>query len=117
MRTPLAVLAANIDTMPDKGAATQLRGDVDAMTRIVSQLLVVARLEATAIPLDELVDLRAVATQAAASLGPLAIRSGKNIEVEAGDAPAMTRGSAWVILNALGNLIENAVNHTPVGTP
>jgi signal transduction histidine kinase len=116
LRTPLAVLAANIDTMPDQGAATQLRGDVDAMTRIVSQLLVVARLEATAIPLDELVDLRAVATQAAASLGPLAIRSGKNIEVEAGDAPAMTRGSAWVILNALGNLIENAVTHTPVGT-
>lgn len=116
LRTPLAVLAANIDTMEDKAAARQLRTDVDAMTRIVSQLLVVARLEATAIPLDELVDLRAVATQAAVSLGPLAIRAGKNIEVESGDAPALTRGSAWVILNALGNLIENAVNHTPAGT-
>ncbi|HVO17050.1 MAG TPA: HAMP domain-containing sensor histidine kinase [Alphaproteobacteria bacterium] len=116
LRTPLAVLAANIDTMEDKAAARQLRADVDAMTRIVSQLLVVARLEATAIPLDDLVDLRAVATQAAASLGPLAIRAGKNIEVEPGDGPALTRGSAWVILNALGNLIENAVNHTPAGT-
>ena len=116
LRTPLAVLAANIDTMADQDAAKPLRGDVDAMSRIVSQLLVVARLEATAIPLDEVVDLRAVATQAAASLGPLAIRAGKNIEVEPGDGPALTRGSAWVILNALGNLIENAVNHTPAGT-
>jgi signal transduction histidine kinase len=116
LRTPLAVLAANIDTMADKDAARQLRGDVDAMSRIVSQLLVVARLEATAIPLDELVDLRVVATQAAASFAPLAIRAGKNIEVEPGNRPALTRGSAWVILNALGNLIENAMNHTPAGT-
>ncbi|MGE5146589.1 MAG: histidine kinase dimerization/phospho-acceptor domain-containing protein, partial [Candidatus Eiseniibacteriota bacterium] len=33
LRTPLAVLAANIDTMADRDAARQLRGDVDAMSR------------------------------------------------------------------------------------
>lgn len=43
LRTPLAVLAANIDTMPDATAAARLRHDVQLMTRIVHQLLLVAR--------------------------------------------------------------------------
>lgn len=116
LRTPLAVLRANIDTLADENAAERLRKDVESMARIVSQLLTVARLEAAPSHLDEEMDLRAVAVEAAASLGPLAIAAGKNIEVEERDAPVLARGNAWLLRNALDNLIENALAHTPRGT-
>ena len=58
---PLAVLTATIDTMTDSGVAEKLRYDVDVMTRIVNQLLMVARLETLNIQLDEPIDLCEIA--------------------------------------------------------
>jgi signal transduction histidine kinase len=69
LRTPLAVLAANIDTMTDSAVAAKLRYDVELMSRIVNQLLLVARLETLNIRLDERVDLCLTARQAAENLG------------------------------------------------
>ncbi len=87
------------------------------MSRIVSQLLIVARLEATGIPLDQPVDLREVAMEAAVSLGPIAIAGGRSIELEQeSDEAIFVRGNDWVILNAVRNLVENALGHTPPGT-
>src|SRR6202007_3239512 len=57
LRTPLAVLAANLDTMSDTAVAAKLRYDVDLMSRIVSQLLMVAKLETLNLLLDEQIDL------------------------------------------------------------
>ena len=45
LRTPLAVLSANIDLMADKIVAAKLRYDVDSTSCMVSQLLLVAKLE------------------------------------------------------------------------
>ena len=61
LRTPLAVLAANLDTMSDQATAAKLRYDVDLMSRIVAQLLLVAKLETLNIRVDEQVDLCAAA--------------------------------------------------------
>lgn len=116
LRTPLAVLQANIDTLPDETVAARLQRDLDSMTRIVSQLLVAARLEAAAIDLGERVDLHAVALDAAALLAPLAIAAGKSIEVDEPARPVLARGNSWMLLNALNNLIENALAQTPCGT-
>ena len=57
LRTPLAVLSANVDMMDDKIIAAKLRYDIDLMSRIVTQLLLVARLETLNIRLDEEVEL------------------------------------------------------------
>jgi signal transduction histidine kinase len=116
LRTPLAVLRANIDTLPDESVAQRLQKDLDSMARIVSQLLLVARLEAAAIDVEEEVDLRAVAVEAATSLGPLAIAAGKSIAVEELARPIIARGNSWLLQNALSNLIENALAQTPRGT-
>jgi signal transduction histidine kinase len=115
LRTPLAVLQANIDTLPDESVAARLQKDLDWMTRIVSQLLVSARIEAATIALDEQVDLHAVALDAADSLALLAIAAGKSIEVDEQARPVVVRGNAWMLLNALNNLIENALAQTPRG--
>lgn len=115
LRTPLAVLQANIDTLPDQTVAPRLQRDLDTMTRIVTQLLLAARLEAATIDFGEQVDLRAVAVDAATSLGPLAIAAGKSIEVDEQVPPVVVRGNAWMLFNALNNLIENALLQTPCG--
>ena len=116
LRTPLSVLMANVDTLKEPEIANRLRTDVEQMSRIVSQLLLVARLETVSINLDEIVDLNDVAAEIAGSLAPLALASGKSIELARSDEPVVIRTSAFAVRAALGNLIENAIKHTPAGT-
>ena len=115
LRTPLAVLGANIDTMNDSVVAAKLRHDVEVMSRIVNQLLLVARLETLNVRLDERVDLCLTARQAAENLGPIAISTHKTLEVEEPAAPVFIRGNGFVVNIAISNLIENALNHSPPG--
>lgn len=114
LRTPLAVLSANIDVMDDKDIAGKLRYDVELMTRIVTQLLLVARLETLNIRLDERVELCSAARKAAESLGPVAISMGKTLEVDEPAGPVFVLGNGSVIIAAVSNLIENALNHSPI---
>jgi signal transduction histidine kinase len=116
LRTPLAVLMANIDTLGDTAIAGRLRTDVEHMGRIVSQLLLVARLETLSIKLDEVVELNSTAADIAAGLAPLALASSKTIELIRSDQPIFVRSSTFALREALGNLIENAISHTPAGT-
>jgi signal transduction histidine kinase len=115
LRTPLAVLGANIDMMTDSAVAAKLRYDVEVMSRIVNQLLLVARLETLNIRLDEKVDLCLSARQAAENLGPIAISTNKTLEVDEPAAPVFIRGNGLVVGIAISNLIENALNHSPPG--
>ena len=112
LRTPLAVLMANIDGLKDRDAATRLRADVENMSRIVSQLLLVARLETLPINLDDVIELNDAVADIAAGLAPLALASNKSIELIRSEEPVEIRTSAFVLRAALGNLIENAIRHT-----
>ena len=116
LRTPLSVLMANVDTLKEPEIANRLRTDVEQMSRIVSQLLLVAQLETVSINLDEIVDLNDVVAEIAGSLAPLALASDKSIELDRSDEPVVIRTSAFAVRAALGNLIENAIKHTPAGT-
>jgi signal transduction histidine kinase len=112
LRTPLAVLSANIQAMEDKTTAAKLIYDVELMSRMVNQLLLVARLETLSHPANETVDLTAVATDVATNLAPLAIASGKHLEVVNGMGPIFVRANAEALRAALSNLVENALSHT-----
>jgi signal transduction histidine kinase len=115
LRTPLAVLSANVDMLGDTAIAAKLRYDVELMSRIVSQLLLVARLETLNIGLDEQVDLRSAAREAAENLGPLAISMCKTLEADEPARPVFVRGNRPVIIAAVRNLIENGLIHSPTG--
>jgi signal transduction histidine kinase len=115
LRTPLAVLSANIDVMNDKIVAAKLRYDVELMSRIVTQLLLVARLETLSIRLDEPVELCSAAREAAENLGPIAISMRKTLEVDEPAGPVFIHGNSSIVTAAVSNLIENALNHTPTG--
>jgi signal transduction histidine kinase len=112
LRTPLAVLSANIEAMPDKTTASKLKYDVDLMSRIVNQLLLIARLETLSSADNEIVDLATVATEVATNLAPLAIASGKQLEVLIDASQIVVRANTDALRAALSNLVENALAHT-----
>lgn len=115
LRTPLAVLRARIDGQPPSPDREALRRDIDRMARLVEQLLAVARLEARQITVTDGVDLVAVARDTVARLFPLALSMGLNLSLIAPDHPVPVRGDAFALEDALRNLIDNALRHSPPG--
>ena len=116
LRTPLAVLAAHIDTLPDRATATALRRDLDGMTHLVEQLLRIARAETLVVKPSDQADLADLACDVAAYLAPMAIRSDRMVEVEAPDEPVVVHGQSDALFHAMRNLVDNALKHTPAGT-
>jgi signal transduction histidine kinase len=60
--------------------------------------------------------LNDAAAEIAGNLAPLALASGKSIELVRNDEPVVIRTNTVAVRAALGNLIENAIKHTPAGT-
>jgi signal transduction histidine kinase len=116
IRTPLSILTARIDRLPDNADRAVLAADADRINRLVAQLLEAARLEANTMKLDTEFDLRSVVVEAVAELAPLAVKDGREIAIT-GDADAlMVRADPHALALAVRNLIENALKHTPPGT-
>jgi signal transduction histidine kinase len=116
LRTPLTMLTAGLDELSDGPAIEKLRGDVARMNRLVGQLLRVARLDAIPAALNENVDIGRVAGEVVEYLAPWAIAQGRAIALEKPDAPALVTGNFEEMFDAVRNVVENAVLHTPPGT-
>ncbi len=116
LRTPLAVLTARIDLLPEDAAKTALLRDVDRMSRLVDQMLRLARLEGMPLDRPGPVDLRAVAVDAVSALAPLAVARGIELSLESEGSAVVARGNRDALLLAAQNLIENALAHAPKGS-
>jgi signal transduction histidine kinase len=116
LRTPLAVLCAHVETLPDPATREALVRDVESMTRLVGQLLAVARAEALTIAMDEQADLNAIAVDVGTFLAPMALKRQRLIEVIEAPGGCVVSANAEATFNALRNLVENALNHTPPAT-
>jgi signal transduction histidine kinase len=116
LRTPLAILRAHIDTIEDRPLAASLRQDIDAMSRLVAQLLDIAELDTLVIASDEVADLTAVCGWTVNFLKPLATAEGKQVEVIADPEPVLIWGNQETLGRAVRNLVENALRHTAPGT-
>jgi len=116
LRTPLAILAAHLESLGTGAHLRPLRADVERMTRLVGQMTTVAQLEALTIQPDETADLAAISRELAALLAPYAISHKRNIAVNGAEEPVVVRGNQDAIYQALRNLVENALRYTDEGT-
>ncbi len=102
--------------MQDPARTAALRADVERMTRLVGQLLMVAQLEALTIRPDEQADLSEIAAEVAILMAPLAVKSGRSIAVLNAEHPVPVRGNRDALYQALRNLVENGLKFTPAET-
>lgn len=123
LRTPLAVLKLQAENAIDAGATPEQRvhlerlvSGVDRSTRVVEQLLLLARLDAHAIPfVPQTVALDEVARDTLAQLAPLAHARRQDIGLSHDGQPVTIPGEPALLGALLRNLIENALRHTPEG--
>jgi signal transduction histidine kinase len=115
LRTPLAVLTARLDSIADTAETPALRRDVDRMTRLVAQLLQMARLESLPLDTDSWINLRSIAAEAITDLAPLALRQGLALTLTSPDN-CQVQGNRAALVLAVTNLIENAIGYAPAGS-
>lgn len=119
LRSPLTVMSGYLDTMADDDELAtdwgqplrQMQEQARRMTRIVSELLELSRLEsAGSASTEELVDVVGVMTAARKVHEQRA--DCPAIELDA-ESAAQLRGNANEIESVINNLLSNAIRHTP----
>jgi signal transduction histidine kinase len=125
LRTPLFALSGFLELLLDEelDEATrhdflqQMREQVSRLTKLATDLLDLSRLDAGAIRVEsERVDLGTVAETLVAEFGPASRVSDHVLSAVADDqVPAL--GDAERVLQIGRALVENAIRHTPPGTP
>jgi len=123
LRTPLAALrlqAQSLDRADNpearRVAVARLTAGIDRATRLVEQLLVLARQEATAAEgaVARPVDLADLARRTVADLAGVAAAKGVDLGVQQAD-PATVEGQPDALQILLRNLVDNGVKYTPGG--
>lgn len=123
LRTPLAALRTQAEvaltTESDerrRRALGQVVAGVDRATRLVAQLLALARLDGQRGAAAGATDLGAIAREALAELAAEAEERQVALEfAESGEGPREVRGESAMLHALVRNLAENAVRYTPPG--
>ncbi|ROH93343.1 hypothetical protein ED208_02135 [Stagnimonas aquatica] len=120
LRTPLTALRLQVQALqgaPEAeraAAGTAILAGIDRASRLIEQLLALARQEQLPAPEPRTIALHELPPAAIADLLPLA--DAKQIELGYGVAqPCTLLGDAEALSLALRNLIDNAIRYTPVG--
>jgi len=121
LRTPLAALRLQAQSLeraetPEarKLAVDRLTSGIERATRMVEQLLVLARQEATDTLPEAQVDLAELARRAVGDMAGVAAHKKIDLGLDRADA-APVRGQGDALMVMLRNLIDNAIKYTPEG--
>lgn len=118
LRTPLAIIRAELELAEPGADATvrarlvSAREEVDRLTGLVDDLLVLARADADRLDGDRPVDLGVLVGAVLQRFVPLAAQADVVLE---GQGAGIVVGDGHGLDRALTNLVANAVRHTPIG--
>lgn len=126
LRTPLAVIRGNVELLRAGGATAaetrdggpgpleEIDAEVDRLTELVDQLLLLARADSDALELDRVpTDLAAEAADAVESLGPVAAAAGVELSLDVAPAPIV--GDPLRLRQLAAILVDNAIRHASSG--
>ncbi len=115
LRTPLSVLMLEATQLPPGPVARRVADELEALARLVNQLLRLAQAEDAMAGDRREVEVGAAARRACEALAPLAAARGLAIEFDPPAAPAATSGHPALVDVAVGNMVDNALRHSPPG--
>ena len=123
LRTPLTVIRSSVEHLErhrdepltaSSDALDDISAEVDHLTVMVDDLLLLARTDSGAVSLDRLpLDLGDVAADAASKLARTAEARGVGIRVD--PEPAMLEGDPARLRQLVTILVDNAIRHSPRG--
>jgi signal transduction histidine kinase len=128
LRTPVAIIQGNVERLLEQPEATEdperqarslavIRQETSTLTRLIDDLFTMARIEETSLPLQTVpVNLHDIVTQVVEGISPVAW-SQRKVSVQSvvsADLPAVLADPTR-LRQILGNLLYNALRHTPEG--
>jgi two-component system OmpR family sensor kinase len=125
LRTPIFSLGGFLELLADEDLdedtrrqfLDQLRGQVDRMRKLATELLDLSRLESGALELHpEPTDVGQLAREVAAEFTPAAHRHRSPVALELSDEPIELECDPERVAQVLRILLDNALVHTPAGT-
>ncbi|TFD57565.1 sensor histidine kinase KdpD [Cryobacterium sp. Hh38] len=119
LRTPLAGIRAMAEALEDGMAPdperyyVQIRGQVDRLSGMVDDLFELSKIHSGALQLSlERVSLYDLMSDTVADLAPVALAKSLNLRFE-GERGLMLQADARQLARAVGNLVMNAIQHSP----
>jgi signal transduction histidine kinase len=119
LRTPLTVIKGNVDLMrrmggTDEESLSGIENEVDRLTRLVGDLLLLAQAESGKLPLDKrLVELDTLTLE---SLQQMRVLARDRLQLRLGEIDqVLVCGDQDRLKQVLVNLIGNAIQYTPSG--
>lgn len=119
LRTPLTIINLEVDRALSgnrsieeyQHALSTVDAESDRMTRLVTDLMLLARMDAGQTTLSpEPLDLSEIAVQAVERMGSLASRQG--VSIETGELPELSiEGDRQYLVQMVSNLLENAIKY------
>ena len=115
LKNPMSVLLLELDAI-GCAESSRLKIDVRRMSRLIDQLLVMAKLEAhaTAPVKSTIINLAELASELAQAMVPGAIEQDRHIALLFEDHDVI-RGRRELVWAAMRNMVENALRVTPAG--
>jgi signal transduction histidine kinase len=116
LKTPLALIRAQIELMDDGVNRSSLLNDIEHMTRQVQQLLLLAEASEVQNYSFAAVDVQAVATEAANYLQRMADAADVRLVTTANASGVQWLADRGALFTLFKNMLENAIQHAPRST-